>query len=1633
MSVPQTPLTILAPNGKVTKRVVREGHGELPAPNAIVCGKTLSVDSFVHAVHAVHYDGYLVRSDSIFDSSRQRNAPFEFKLNDGQVIKAWEIVAPTMRVGEVAEVVCSYSYGYGKEGMVPIVPPKASLRYEIELLGTWENAITVQEKIQGALKQKTVGNEFYKSGAYDLALIAYRKGREYVADVWDCEPNELIQAKETIILLHANISACYMKMRQWDKVIEVCEKILDRDPRNVKACYRIGQAYEAIGDFDNGLGFIAVGLKATPGNKELQSLKESLLQQQTMLILAGTSALSEFKGKRLLQTLQTHVASISSVSGLFCHFVGPRDPQFDWTATPQLQTLKDLLHYGSNPMDSLQAETITAFLDAQGQPTHGHIVLVVPRPGTISPWSSKATNIAHLCNLYSHVERIERGTAYWITTHSNTPLTETQLETVASLLHDRMTQSVTSALPLPEAVFQHGTPAPLTVVDLLSQATEKNKKGARDHLVKANTNLGLALATDEIDYLVDAFVGSSDALNRNPTDVELFMFAQVNSEHCRHKIFGADWTIDGELKPNSLFGMIRYTHQQHPQYTLSAYSDNAAVLEGAQATRFAPNTLYGNTYEHKEEQVHFVVKVETHNHPTAVSPFPGAATGSGGEIRDEGAVGQGSKPKAGLAGFTVSNLLIPDHAQPWETDYGKPDHVASAYTIMMEAPLGAAAFNNEFGRPALTGYFRTFSESVPVTDTTEEIRGYHKPIMIAGGLGSVRPSHVLKKPISPGAYLVTLGGPGMLIGLGGGAASSMQSGQSSAALDFASVQRDNPEMERRAQQVIDGCTALEENPIESIHDVGAGGLSNALPEIVHDSDLGASIDLRKILCDDPSMSPMEIWCNESQERYVLAISPEKLPIFESLCVRERCPYAVVGVATAEKRLVVKDSVLQTVPIDLPMPVLFGKPPKMSRTTTTRHPVRHAFDTTLAQYLPGATYAQALVDAADRVFQLPSVASKMFLVTIGDRSITALVARDQCVGPWQVPVADVAVTITSHGEDIVTGEAMAMGERTPLALLSGAASARMAVGECITNMAASHIKDISYLRLSANWMCAADHAGEGAALYEAVQAIGLEMCPALGISIPVGKDSMSMKMKWQQQGQIQEVTAPLSLIITGFAPVVDVHSTWTPQLVNRADTVLVLLDLAQGRQRMGGSALAQVYKQIGHEAPDVEDPTILKHFFNGLQKAKQSKDLVLAYHDRSDGGVLATVSEMCFAGHVGAELHLDAIVHKRDIVSALYNEELGAVVQVEKSRLQEFTRVMTQEGLSLDAIITLGTVTEHNDQDTIAVYYESKVVYSDSRVNLYRTWSKTSYLMQSARDNALCAQQEYDAVLDTADPGMHFQLGFDPTHNPAAELQGRPRVAILRDQGVNGQIEMAFAFHLAGFETVDVHMTDILTEKVSLDGFVGLAACGGFSYGDVLGAGAGWAKSILLHSHARAEFVRFFQRENTFTLGICNGCQFLSQLASLIPGAEAWPTFERNESEQFEGRTTMVEIQECSSLFFAGMQGSRLPIAVAHGEGRPVFRNEQDCAAFKAQQLTSVLFVDNYGKPTQQYPYNPNGAVGALTGIQTPDGRVLAMMPHPERVILKESNSWYPANETWGQVGPWLRMFRNARTWVGDRF
>jgi phosphoribosylformylglycinamidine synthase len=1133
-------------------------------------------------------------------------------------------------------------------------------------------------------------------------------------------------------------------------------------------------------------------------------------------------------------------------------------------------------------------------------------------------------------------------------------------------------------------------------------------KGGSKALEQANREMGLALSADEIGYLVENF----KKLKRNPTDVELMMFAQANSEHCRHKIFNADWVIDGQVQDMSLFGMIRNTHKVSPQGTVVAYSDNSSVIEGARVERFYPRPDGG--YAFSDELVHTLMKVETHNHPTAIAPFAGAATGSGGEIRDEGATGTGSRPKAGLTGFSVSNLNIPGFAQPWETPYGKPSRIVTALQIILDGPLGGAAFNNEFGRPNLTGYFRTFEENV-----SGEMRGYHKPIMLAGGVGNISSLHTHKHDLPVGALVVHLGGPGMLIGLGGGAASSMDTGSNAENLDFDSVQRGNPEMQRRAQEVIDRCWQLgAENPILSIHDVGAGGMSNALPELVHGGGRGARFELRKIPLDETGMSPKQIWCNESQERYVLAIAPERLEQFRAFCERERCPFAVVGIATEDDQLVVHDAEFNNDSVNMPLSVLLGKPPKMTRDVTREIPRLSACDIGKIE----------LHDAVGRVLRLPSVANKTFLISIGDRTVGGMTARDQMVGPWQVPVADVAVTLM--GFNTHQAEAFALGERTPLALVNAPASGRMAVGEALTNIAAARIEKIGDIKLSANWMAAAGHHGEDAALFDTVRAVGMELCPQLGIGIPVGKDSMSMKTVWKEGKEDKSVTAPLSLIITAFAPCPDARDTLTPLLSADLDTTLLLIDLGQGKNRMGGSALAQVYKQVGDVAPDVDDAAVLKAYFELIQKLNAAGTL-LSYHDRSDGGAFVTLCEMSFASHVGLNIHLEE--QHGDTLRALFNEELGAVVQVRNRDVKHVLQLATEAGLkSVRKIATL------NETGMIIVTRGGEEIYAESGATLQRIWSETTYQMQKLRDNPVCAQQEFDRLLDVADPGLHVKLSYDPNEAPAtfrAVLdplssalipRARPKIAILREQGVNGQVEMAAAFDRAGFASVDVHMSDIISGRVKLADFKGVAACGGFSYGDVLGAGEGWAKSILLNTRVRDEFEAFFKRDDTFALGVCNGCQMMSKLHEIIPGATHWAHFARNRSEQFEARFVMVEVQKSPSILFDGMAGSRMPIVVSHGEGYADFGNAAKLQA--AQPLVSLRYVDHRGNATEIYPLNPNGSPQGITGLTTPDGRFSIMMPHPERVFRAVQNSWYPRD--WQENGAWLKMFQNARKWVG---
>jgi len=1300
-----------------------------------------------------------------------------------------------------------------------------------------------------------------------------------------------------------------------------------------------------------------------------------------MLRLRGSQAYSDFRIEKLLKNVQAQFSMVQTIDTEFQHLIKLVDQNVPLD-TQELDKLKQLLSYGPSSKD----------VEHEGQRLY-----VLPRFGTISPWSTKATDIVAHCGL-SKVARVERGIAFYIQSSSELgSLDSAELEALSAYLHDPMTESVITDLNQAEGLFTDEAPKALFEVALLTQGKQA--------LVDANENLGLALSGDEIDYLLEQYT----ALNKNPTDVELMMFAQVNSEHCRHKIFNADWVVDGESKEHSLFRMIRETHMQNPKGTLVAYSDNSSVLVGSQGERFFadPNT---KEYQANEEAIHILCKVETHNHPTAISPFPGAATGSGGEIRDEGATGRGSKPKAGLTGYSVSNLRLPNAPRPWETPEAKPARIASPLQIMLEGPIGGASFNNEFGRPNIAGYFRTYEQAI---SNDKDVRGYHKPIMLAGGLGNIREQHVAKNIIPDGSYIIVLGGPAMLIGLGGGAASSVASGQSSEQLDFASVQRGNPEMQRRCQEVIDVCWAKGElNPIISIHDIGAGGLCNALPELIGDAGRGGKFNLRDVLNDEPGMSPMQIWCNEAQERYTLAVAPERLEEFKSICARERCLYCVVGQATNDEVLILEDPVFadgserQQTPIDLPMETLFGKPPKMLRDVVS-----------VDRKAPELDFANIeLSEALNRVLSLPSVADKTFLITIGDRSVTGMIARDQMVGPWQVPVADVAVTTSAYTGN--TGEAMSMGERTPLASVNAPASGRMAIGEALTNLAATNIRDLSEVKLSANWMAAANHTGDDAALYETVKAVGMELCPELGIAIPVGKDSMSMKSVWRDDDHDEHsVTSPVSCVISAFAPVVDVNKTLTPVMLAPLEkSSLMLIDLSGGQQRLACSALAQVYQQVGTQTPDVDSAELLKRGFKAVQ-ALLDKGLISAYHDRSDGGLIVCALEMAFASRCGLTIDIQS----DDAFASLFNEELGMLVQVSDANRTEF-----------DALIAEADLTAHTREvakpvngETISVRINGESLFSSSRVDLHRTWSETSYHMQSLRDNPSCAQQEYDRLLDTQDNGLFSKLSFDVNDDvsaPFINLQ-KPRIAILREQGVNGHIEMGAAFTQAGFIAQDVTMTDINEQRVNLDDFQGLVACGGFSYGDVLGAGEGWAKSILFNPRVRDAFSAYFERDNAFALGICNGCQMMSNLKEIIPGAEHWPHFVRNKSEQFEARLVQTQISETTnSVLLDGMQGSQLPVVVAHGEGRAEYANNQSLS-----QGLALSYIDYTGATTEAYPANPNGSPNGVAGLANADGRVTIMMPHPERIFRAATNSW--RDSSWGDYGPWMRMFRNARVWL----
>ena len=1337
--------------------------------------------------------------------------------------------------------------------------------------------------------------------------------------------------------------------------------------------------------------------------------------------LEGGNALSTFRAQQLQPALAAIHPKIDGIAARFVHLVAG-DAAPDAAARERLAAL---LTYG----------------DPYAGPRDGMVLYVTPRLGTVSPWASKATDIAHNCGLA--VRRIERITEYRISLKGGLlggkpELSTEQLQQVAALLHDRMTESVVTTLDEAQRLFTELQAEPMAFVDVL--------QGGRAALEAANKAWGLALADDEIDYLVNAFTG----LARNPTDVELMMFAQANSEHCRHKIFNAQFTIDGVAQDKSLFGMIRNTEAVSPQHTVVAYADNASIMEGSEVEQFIAKfesfaqQVSAPSYQKRSATHHVLMKVETHNHPTAISPFPGASTGAGGEIRDEGATGRGSKPKAGLTGFTVSKL--------WGSEVGKPEHIASPLQIMTEGPLGGAAFNNEFGRPNLTGYFREY-EQVVGTGEGAIIRGYHKPIMIAGGLGTIDARLTQKILFPAGTLLIQLGGPGMRIGMGGGAASSMATGTNAAELDFDSVQRGNPEIERRAQEVINHCWAQgADNPILAIHDVGAGGLSNAFPELTNDAGRGARFDLRAVPLEESGLAPKEIWSNESQERYVLAIAPESLAQFTAFCERERCPFAVIGTATEERQLVLEDTAVtsgdQKFPVDMPMDVLLGKPPKMHRDVTS---VQRSFAPLNVDGLP-------LEKAVIEVLAHPTVASKRFLITIGDRAVGGLTHRDQMVGPWQVPVADAAVTLADFRG--FAGEAMAMGERTPLAALNAPASGRMAVAESITNLLAAPI-ELPRVKLSANWMAACGEPGEDAALYETVKAVGMELCPQLGISIPVGKDSLSMRTQWSEGGETKKVTSPVSLIITAFATLADVRGTLTPQLdAKEEDTTLVLIDLGRGKMRMGGSILGQVLNQTGDETPDLDDAKDLIALVDAVN-ALRAKGAILAYHDRGDGGLLATVAEMAFAGQVGVALNVDMLITEGDGITdgrmdsgegknwgaqisgrreertlrALFNEELGVVLQVRTSERNEVMQTLRAHGLSTCSHFVGKTRPLSSPIDAgkgeLQVWRDAKAVFSASLPDLHQVWDAVSWKICQQRDNPACADSEHAAAGDPADPGMHVQLTFDPLDNVAAPYiatGARPRVAVLREQGVNSHVEMAYTFTEAGFEAFDVHMTDLQTGRADLAQFAGVVACGGFSYGDTLGAGIGWARSITFNERLSAQFQQFFARGDTFALGVCNGCQMFAELADIIPGAQDWPRFTTNQSHRFEARLSMVEVLESPSIFLQGMAGSRLPIAVAHGEGYANFQYRGNAA----KVVRAMRFVDNHGQPTERYPFNPNGSAGGLTAVTTADGRFTAMMPHPERVFRNIQMSWTDLAATGGKdaFSPWMRVWRNARKWVG---
>ena len=1275
---------------------------------------------------------------------------------------------------------------------------------------------------------------------------------------------------------------------------------------------------------------------------------------------SGIKAHRNFKLSNLNEKINSQFLDLKLLSSEFIHFI-----QTDSKLTIKQQTTLDkLLNYSRKVNTS-------SFL---------HSIIIIPRIGTISPWSSKATDICKLCG-FSKIKRIERGVIY----HFSRKIEPRQLNSILEVVMDKMTESYLTSLDDSDLIFEELLPKPYSSIDIL--------KGGKDEIQKANTELGLALNSGEIDYLFNNF----NDLKRNPSDIELMMFAQANSEHCRHKIFNADWIIDSKHQASSLFGMIKNTYHKNPEGLLSVYSDNSAVMSGFKSTFFEPDTE--GVYISKIANKAVLIKVETHNHPTAVAPDSGAATGSGGEIRDEGATGRGSKPKVGLSGFSVSNLKIPNSINPWEEDFGKPGHIASALEIMIEAPLGAASFNNEFGRPNTCGYFRTYEQKT----ANNEVRGYHKPIMLAGGIGNIKESHVDKGVISDGDLLLVLGGPAMLIGLGGGAASSVGSGDQNENLDFASVQRANPEMQRRSQEVINACINLgDDNPIVSIHDIGAGGLSNGIPELVNDSSKGAQLDLRSIPNDEKKMSPLELWCNESQERYVLAIKEKNIELFKKICAKERAPFAVLGHATDHQHLTLKDPYFNNKPIDLKMSLLFGSTPKTLKNVLSGSNIEIEFDGSHIE----------INEAINRLLNLPTVASKNFLITIADRSVTGLVARDQMIGPWQVPVADCAISLSDYTG--YQGEVMAIGEKTPLSLINAPAAARMSVGEALTNLLGSYIENIKHISLSANWMCASGFPEEDAKLYEAVHAIGIELCPQLGLTIPVGKDSMSMRSSWSENGKEKSVTAPLSLIISAFSKIPDARLQITPLLNTQIESELLLIDLGMGKNRMGGSCLAQVFNQIGRTSPDLDDPTLFASFFSLINKLNK-KGLINSYHDRSDGGVISTLLEMAFASHCGME------IYGTNTIEELFNEELGCIIQVSIDNMPKVLDELEKIGIK-DYSRSIAKI---NNTDEILIYQKERLIYRKKRAILHKQWSSTSFEISKIRDNPECSHSENMNLLEISD-GLKIKTTYDIKQSitaPYIHRKIKPKIAILREQGVNGHVEMAAAFSLAGFEASDVHMSEILSGNISLTTFQGLAACGGFSYGDVLGAGRGWANSILLNSKAKDEFSEYFSRSDSFSLGVCNGCQMISNLTEIIPGTDHWPSFERNTSEQFEARFSSVKIKKTNSILFNEMENSIMPIAIAHGEGKASFNSRKS----GSESNIAMQYVDHSGNPTQNYPHNPNGSENSAASICDDTGRITIMMPHPERVFRSIQNSWHP--DKWQERSPWMRMFENARKWV----